>query len=731
MKPADAPDLPLEIYPRKDSPKPIMPPPSEAQKHPGALYTSDMRRGMELQTSARIVLGGKAKPLNEENPDGYGGRYPGILEEAWRCLEAEHPLYVVGGFGGAAALVADLFDKTKEIPDGLKDETWLGSAMFKAKAAAIDGNEYRDKLGLPASMEDLARKFRELALSLLKDDATSEAWNGLSVEENRLLFRSRDPVILASLISKGLFSVARTKATGKLKIELVHGSLTTASNLDAIAIATIPNVPLAGAGAALDRAIGGRASEQRGTRTPVRLNDSGIDCDWLYMASLGGMDEAASIEARVEHAARETADQANRHGFRRLGVVTFGGSLSPKIKLVAQAMIKGFQQLPDQSKIVWFETNEKRFEELRALLERDSRIALTTQRAAAAATGSPVSQTEPLILNVRFENGEISATTLLPSGSAVVSMHRETLSPAQVSKFSEGAGLSKRSTPDLATLKARGIELAKTLLGDDAAKLLDRYRNSNVVVVHDIPSSKLPFEMLATAMPDVTPALEKGITRRLVAEGLTFESQTARPAKKGKLEVLLIANPTGDLAGADAEAAAVRKILAPQKERIDLKVLEGNKATVRAVSKALATADVLHYCGHAFFDGPEADRSGLVLAEDKAFTVADLAKVATLPRMAFVNACEAGRVRGKVATEGAAFAELFLRSGVEAYVGTYWEVGDSAASAFAGKVYLALAAGETLESAVLKGRKALIDAQEPDWANYILFGGGNFRLVTI
>jgi hypothetical protein len=58
-------------------------------------------------------------------------------------------------------------------------------------------------------------------------------------------------------------------------------------------------------------------------------------------------------------------------------------------------------------------------------------------------------------------------------------------------------------------------------------------------------------------------------------------------------------------------------------------------------------------------------------------------------------------------------------------------VGDNAASLIAREVYFALAAGKTLESAVLVARQALIKANEPDWANYILFGGGNFRLVTI
>ena len=88
------------------------------------------------------------------------------------------------------------------------------------------------------------------------------------------------------------------------------------------------------------------------------------------------------------------------------------------------------------------------------------------------------------------------------------------------------------------------------------------------------------------------------------------------------------------------------------------------------------------------------------------------------------------RVRGATATKAAAFAELFLRSGVEAYLGTFWRVGDSAASTFAREVYSRLAEGQTLESAVKQGRATLHTANEPDWANYILYGDGRFQLVV-
>ena len=514
-------------------------------------------------------------------------------------------------------------------------------------------------------------------------------------------------------------------------IELVNDSVTAASELDVIAIATIKEVPLGGAGAVLDQAAGGRASLARASGTSlVSMQESTVDAEWLLMASLGKLGDASPIEHRVEQAALETAEHANRLGFERLGVVTFGGSMLSDTKSTALAMIKGFGNLPSGATVTWFETSTERFEQLKVILKEQPGVKLTTRRAVVP-MASRVSEKEPLILQVRLEGSELAATALLPSGSAVASMRRVTVSQEMLARLSEGSGQRKRGTPSLTTLRDRGVELAQTLFGDDAAQILARARESKIVVVHDVPASKIPFEMLATLDPEVRPAVESGINRRLAVAGVPVKSQFSQPTKKGKLNVLLIVNPTGDLPGTVAESSAVRAILDQQKDRVNLTVLTGEEASKAAVIKALGESDILHYCGHAFFDGPGADESGLVLAGRELLTTADLSGISSLPRMAFVNACEAGRVRGsEMETEAAAFAELFLRSGVEAYLGTYWEVRDSAAASFSTDVYVQLATGKTLESAVLTARKGLLEKDEPDWANYILFGGGSFRLVV-
>ena len=80
--------------------------------------------------------------------------------------------------------------------------------------------------------------------------------------------------------------------------------------------------------------------------------------------------------------------------------------------------------------------------------------------------------------------------------------------------------------------------------------------------------------------------------------------------------------------------------------------------------------------------------------------------------------------------EPQAFAEFFLRSGVDAYLGAFWLVMDNGAATFAAAVYKALAEGRELGESVVEGRRALMRDDSSDWANYVLYGDVGFRLVN-
>ena len=725
-------DLCVDIHHLSNMPSAIVPFGKDSY-HPKSLYLSDMRRVMANQTMARVIVGGKITPrLYENDTNGYSGIYPGILEESWRSLLAKKPLYVVGGFGGAAGVTADLL-QGKQIPSVLISKTWKNSKVLFPLAESLRKDKYFKRLKLPATMEEMARLVQKMGRQFLRSDAASVAWNGLTLKENLILFRSRDPLLLASLVLKGLLAKNRKASQGKLKIELVHGSVTRAEKLSAIAVATFDDIPLGGAGAALDRATSGQATRAHVEgQSLVRLDAAGVEADWLYLASLGPLGKLgqADLVRRVRRAADATRETVERHCFRRFGVVAFGGAVAKSVTMIAKAMLDGLRGLGDEYSVTWFETNAQLFEGLRKLLESDSGVALTTRQIKVDAA-APATSNQDLVIQVGLNQNKLYVTVLPPSGTAIASSSVTRLSEEQLFELSKGEGPANRETPSIATLATRGKELTNLLLGVNAKTLLQECAGKPTVIVHDIASSRLPFELMATERGDPL-AAKSEMNRRLIVPGAAAEQMFARTAKVGQVNLLLIANPTGDLPGTEKEARAVQAILKPLSNDVKIRMMLQKDASKRAVMEALAVADVVHYCGHAFFDGPGESSSGLLLTGQEILTQKEMRSVGSLPRIAFVNACEAGRVRGVSAgaVASAAFAEFFLRSGIEAYLGTYWRVSDQGAAQFATNIYSALAGGMTLDAAVRQSRQKLFEAKEKEWANYLLYGNGRFRLMN-
>lgn len=70
----------------------------QADEHDAADAYTAMRKFVARNTDARVIVGGQLA--------GYKGHEPGIIEEARLSLEAGTELYIAGGYGGAAALLA-------------------------------------------------------------------------------------------------------------------------------------------------------------------------------------------------------------------------------------------------------------------------------------------------------------------------------------------------------------------------------------------------------------------------------------------------------------------------------------------------------------------------------------------------------------------------------------------------------------------------------------------------
>ncbi|MFA7429567.1 MAG: TIR domain-containing protein [Rhodospirillaceae bacterium] len=142
-----------------------------------------MRERMTQDIDARIALGGKLT--------GFSGRYPGILEEVLLCLRAKKPVFVLGGFGGAAGGIAELL--RGDAPTILSYET------IKARFP-----EYEERLAYhnakgaakPADLDAVLAEVARRGIAGLR--------NGLRKKENRRLLETQDVDEAAWLILSGL-----------------------------------------------------------------------------------------------------------------------------------------------------------------------------------------------------------------------------------------------------------------------------------------------------------------------------------------------------------------------------------------------------------------------------------------------------------------------------------------------------------------------------------------------
>jgi CHAT domain-containing protein len=292
-------------------------------------------------------------------------------------------------------------------------------------------------------------------------------------------------------------------------------------------------------------------------------------------------------------------------------------------------------------------------------------------------------------------------------------------------------------------VRAVGAAIPQLTLHESLLKAVRAVKGQALAIVHDGAASYVPWETLNVG--GWFPALTGGLSRRLQSSDLVPARFDAKRREDAKLSVLLIANPTRDLPGAEAERTRVAALLA-QHKHIDVVEVRERAATLTRIVAELESGryDLVHYAGHAFFDAARPETSGLVLA-DGHLTGSALADLTRLPPLVFFNACESGRVRRRgegrnantadtarrdSALRNVGLAETLLRAGVANYIGTHWPVGDAAASEFAGVLYARLLKRDSIGDAMLAARRAVHALRSPDWADYIHYGDPEFELKT-
>jgi CHAT domain-containing protein len=225
---------------------------------------------------------------------------------------------------------------------------------------------------------------------------------------------------------------------------------------------------------------------------------------------------------------------------------------------------------------------------------------------------------------------------------------------------------------------------------------------------------------------------------------LRAPTSTQRAGDDGKLRVLLVADPSGDLEGATHECNQVGRILeeGPLADRLTVELVDASTDSFTLRSK-MRRCHILHFAGHGVYAARPGDLSQtgwLVRGRMDALESADVLRASALdgfwtdaaPRLVFANACDSGRGNHEAAHRrphsdaAIGLAQAFLAAGVDSYVGTIWQAPDDETTiAFARTFYEELVAGRTVSQALMMARNksaAQFGDEDLTWARYVLFG---------
>jgi SLOG cluster2 len=146
------------------------------------------------QVMSRIMLGGRLEK--------FSGFLPGIFEEALVTLEKGYPLYILGGFGGAAEVLAKAILAAGNQRPAEFTSSWLSDRnknlaqlleFAKGFEMPVDGRTTDAALSKLFSFIERARNSPAQVLQ-----------TGLTDAETRELMQTQDPVVAVKLVRQGL-----------------------------------------------------------------------------------------------------------------------------------------------------------------------------------------------------------------------------------------------------------------------------------------------------------------------------------------------------------------------------------------------------------------------------------------------------------------------------------------------------------------------------------------------
>jgi hypothetical protein len=234
------------------------------------------------------------------------------------------------------------------------------------------------------------------------------------------------------------------------------------------------------------------------------------------------------------------------------------------------------------------------------------------------------------------------------------------------------------------------------------------------------------FRTMLAGAPGIAPPLNKSLRALVIADPAPEpELKLEGAAKEGKKVVEMLNNFKAAKANdPDWRITIEDRIGSDRCDPVEILELIVN-----------GTFDVIHYSGHGFFDEQHPINGGWVFGKDTILSAGEIFRLRQVPRLVFANACfSAVTNNGEVPSPRASnrklagLAEAFFERGVQNYIGTGWEVNDSAAELFAQVFYEQALTGKFLGDALAEARRAIFKSG-PTWGAYQHYGQSNARVV--
>ncbi len=574
------------------------------------------------------------------------------------------------------------------------------------------------------------------------------AWGDLSEREQREFLHE---FIGVTLPSTSAAAPKREAAAKPVELAFLEGSITQ-SNASAIVLGAFANVEPAGAALAVDRMLHGAISDLARRRAisaaagevfVLPVGRRGLVPRLVVFGGLGHFGRYGPDVQRL--AAANVTRTLALAGIDNFAMVLWGTASGAAPADAARAQLEGVltaladlqpDQRPRRVTIVSRESATPRHRAARGggPLAPAPGGAAASLRARAQARGPqarPRGQADGDAARLAVRAGDRRAVA---RGAARADAQGDGAGrePAPRSSAARARALAARARDLVGDLDEFGEKLGELLLPPEIAEALPSVKSSPIVVVHDTASAHWPWETLS--LKGWAPAASKGLSRLYAAEGMSVAKWREQRRRAREFNVLLVVNPTGDLPGAVEEGERVAAMLT-QLEGAGITAIRGADATRARLLAEFRSGDydAIHFAGHAWFDAAAPASSGILCAGGRVLSGADLAALDSVPALVFFNACESGRLRATVnplrqLDRSVGFAEAFLRGGVANFIGTWWPVSDSAASAFATALYRDLAQGESIGNALATARAAVRALPSADWANYLHYGSYDFTL---